>query len=120
MNHSTLVRTPGKKGSPAGAIGCLLIGFLFCAWLLYAMYEGLWHVYLLKSRGQPAAAWVTAYTPETHWGDGRHRPDTRVHVHTIEFNGHSGKVRLPQETPAGTEIRVLYLSEAPEVVTAGV
>src|SRR5262249_43578016 len=71
------------------------------------------------SRGQPAVAQVTAYTPEKRWAGGRHRPDIQVHFHTVEFNRHSGRVRLSQETPVGTEIRVLYLPEAPEVVTAG-
>jgi hypothetical protein len=123
MNHSTTVQTPGKKGSLAEAIGCLLIGFLLvaavCAWLFHAIYEGVWRVYLLKSRGEPAVARVTAYTPEKRWAGGRHRPDIQVHLHTVEFNGHSERVRLPQETPVGTEIPVLYLPEAPEVVTAG-
>jgi hypothetical protein len=90
--------------------------------MLYTIYEAgnsLWEIYLLKSRGQPAVAQVTAYTPEKRWAGGRHRPDIQVHLHTVEFNGHSGRVRLSQETPVGTEIRVLYLPEAPEVVTAG-
>ena len=62
---------------------------------------------------------MTAYTPEKRWAGGRHRPDIQVHFHTVKFKGHSGTVRLPQETPVGTEVRVLYLPEAPEVVTAG-
>jgi hypothetical protein len=37
----------------------------------------------------------------------------------VEFDGHSGKVRLPKETPVGTKIRVLHLPKAPEVVTPG-
>jgi hypothetical protein len=93
-----------------------------CAWLLYTIYDvgnSLWQVHLLKSRGQPAIAQVTAYTPEKRWAGGRHRPAIQVHFHTVEFNGHAGRVRPPQETPVGTEIRVLYLPEAPEVVTAG-
>jgi hypothetical protein len=126
MNHSTTVLAPGKKASLAEAVGCLLFGFLLvaavCAWLLYTIYDvgnSLWQVYLLKSRGQPAVARVTEYTPEKRWPGGRHRPDTQLHFHTVEFDGHSGKVRLPKETPLGTEIHVLYLPEAPEVVTAG-
>ena len=127
MNHSTMAHTPGKTGPLAGAIGCLLIVGTVCAWLLYTICDignSLWQVYLLKSRGQPAVAKVTVYTPETRWAGGRHRggrhrPDIQVHFHTVEFNGHAGRVRPPQETPGGTEIRVLYLPEAPEVVTAG-
>jgi hypothetical protein len=95
--------------------------------LLYTIYDvgnSLWQVYQLKSRGQPAVAKVTVYTPETRWAGGRHRggrhrPDIQVHFHTVEFNGHSGRVRLPHETPVGTEIRVLYLPKAPEVVSVG-
>jgi hypothetical protein len=95
---------------------------MVCAWMLYTIYDvgnSLWQVYLLKSRGQPAIARVTAYTPEKRWAGGRHRPDIQVHFHTVEFNGHSAKVRVPQEIPVGTEIPVLFLPEAPEVVTAG-
>jgi hypothetical protein len=97
------------------------LGAVF-AGLLYTTYDlgnSLWQVHLLKSRGQPAVARVTAYTPEKRWAGGRHRPDIQVHFHTVKFKGHSGKVRLPQETPVETEVRVLYLPEAPEVVTAG-
>jgi hypothetical protein len=79
----------------------------------------LWQVYRLKYRGQPAVARVTAYLPEKRWAGGRHNTLVKVHFHTVEFDGHSGKVRLPKETSVGTEIRVLYLPEAPEVVTAG-
>jgi hypothetical protein len=110
------------KGALVGGTGCLLIVGAVCAGLLYTTYDlgnPLWQVHLLKSRGQPAVARVTAYTPEQRWAGGRRRPDIQVHIHTVKFKGHSGRVRLPQETPVGTEIRVLYLPEAPEVVTAG-
>jgi hypothetical protein len=126
VNDWTKAKTPGQKVSFTSAIPALLVVVLVvgtvCAWLLYTIYSmgnSLWQVYLLKSRGQPAVAKVTAYTPETRRAGSRHRRHIRVHFHTVEFNGHSGSVRLPQETSVGTEIRVLYLPEAPEVVTAG-
>lgn len=122
MNDSTTAQARGKKGAFAGVTGCLLIVGTVCVWLLYTIYDvgnSLRQVYLLKSRGEPAVARVTAYTPEKRWAGGRHRPDIQVHLHTVEFDGHSAKVRLPEETPVGTEIRVLYLPEAPEVVAAG-
>jgi Protein of unknown function (DUF3592) len=122
VNHPTAVQTAGRIGPLVGGVGCLLVVGTVCAWLVYATYDlgnSLWQVYLLKSRGQPAVAHVTGYTPEKRWAGGRHRPNIQVHFHTAEFNGLSGKVRLPQEIPIGTEIRVLYLPEAPEVVTAG-
>ena len=121
MNHPTVAQIPGKKGAFAGVTGCLLIVGTVCAWILYTIYEAgnsLWEIYLLKSRGQPAVARVTEYTPETRWYAGRNRRSIRVHLHTVEFNGRSAKVRLPQEIPVGTEIPVLFLPEAPEVVTA--
>jgi hypothetical protein len=126
VNDWTKAQTPGQKVSFASAIPGLLLLVLIvgtvCAWLLYTIFDvgnSLWQVYLLKSRGQPAVAQVTGYTPETRWAGDRHRRHIQVHFHTVEFNGHSGSVRLPQETPVGSEIRVLYLPEAPEVVTAG-
>jgi hypothetical protein len=122
MNQSTTAHTPGKNGSPAGAIGCLVIVGVVCACVLYTICDAaysLWQVYLLQSRGQPAVAKVTGYTPEKRWAGGKGKPDIQVHFHTVEFEGHSGKVRLPAETPVGTEIRVLYLPEAPDVVAAG-
>ena len=91
-------------------------------WLLYGIYDAgnsLWQVYQLQSRGHPAVAQVTGYTPEKRCAVGTHVPDIRVHFPTVAFEGHSGKVRLRKETPVGTEIRVLYLPEAPEVVAAG-
>jgi hypothetical protein len=90
---------------------------LFCA--IYAAGNSLWEIYLLKSRGQPAVARVTEYTPETRWYADRHRRSIGVHLHTVEFNGRSATVRLPQEFLVGTEIPVLFLPESPEVVTAG-
>jgi hypothetical protein len=122
MNQSTVAHTPRKNGSLAGGIGCLVIVGAVCACVLYTICNvanALWQVYLLASRGQPAVAKVTGYTPEKRWASGRHKPDIQVHFHTVEFEGHSGKVRLPAETPVGTEIRVLYLPEDPDVVAAG-
>jgi hypothetical protein len=123
MSRSTAAQTPGTKGSLAGAVGCLLVALLLvaalCSWLFIGIHDGLWQVYLLKSRGQPAVAGVTSSTSESRWAGGRRNPNIQVHLHAVKFDGHSGKVRLPQETPVGTEIRVLYLPEAPEVVTAG-
>ena len=98
MNHSTMAQTTGTKGPLAAVIGCLLLVGTVCAGLLYTIYElgnSLWQVYQLKSRGQPAVAKVTGYTPETRWAGGRHRRHIQVHFHTVEFNGHSGRVRLP-------------------------
>jgi hypothetical protein len=37
----------------------------------------------------------------------------------VDFDGHSGKVRLLEQRPVGTEIHVLYLPEKPEVAAAG-
>jgi hypothetical protein len=122
MNDSTAPKTGESIGAIAGGIGCLALVGTVCVWWVCAVYaagNSLWQVYLLKSRGQPAIAHVTGYTPEKRWGGGKHKPDIEVHFHTVEFDGHSGKVCLPQETPVGTEINVLYLPEAPEVVTAG-
>ena len=122
MNHSTAPKTGESIGAVAGGIGCLVVLGTMCVWLVCAIYaagNSLWEIYLLKSRGQPAVARVTEYTPETQWYAGRHRRSIRVHLHTVEFNGRSAKVRLPQEIPVGTEIPVLFLPEAPEVVTAG-
>jgi hypothetical protein len=122
VNHSTAAQTADRIGRVAGPIGCLVIVGAVCVWLVYAIYDlgnSLWQVYLLKSRGQPAVAHVTGHTPEKRWTGSRHNPDIEVHFHTVEFDGHSGKVRLPKETCLRTEIRVLYLPEAPEVVTAG-
>jgi hypothetical protein len=122
VSHSTAPKTYGRIGTGAGALGCLALVGTVCAWLVCAIYaagNSLWEIYLLKSRGQPAVARVTEYTPETRWYAGRHRRSIRVHLHTVEFNGRSVMVRLPQEIPVGTEIPVLFLPEAPEVVTAG-
>jgi hypothetical protein len=125
VNRSTMLPTHGKTPSFASAIPGLLMGILVggtvCAWFLYTlcvMGNSLWQVHVLKSHGQRAIAHVTGYTPEKRPG-GRHRPDIQVHFHTVEFDGHSATVRLPEETPVGTEVRVLFLPEAPEVVTAG-
>jgi hypothetical protein len=75
VNYSTVAQTPGKIRVFAGVTGCLLIVGTVCAWLLYSIYavgNSLRQVYLLKSRGQPAVARVTAYLPERRWADGRH------------------------------------------------
>jgi hypothetical protein len=102
VNDWTKAQTPGQKVSFASAIPGLLLLVLIvgtvCAWLLYTICDvgnSLWQVYQLKSRGQPAVAKVTGYTPETRWAGGRHRRHIQVHFHTVEFNGHSGRVRLP-------------------------
>ena len=122
MSHSTAPKTVGRIGTGAGALGCLALVGTVGVWLVCAIYDAgnsLWEIYLLKSRGQPAIARVTEYAPETRWYAGRHRRSIRVHLHTVEFNGRLAIVRLPQEIPVGTETPVLFLPEAPEVVTAG-
>jgi hypothetical protein len=116
VHHSTAPKTGEKIGAVAGAIGCLVLVGVGVCWV-YAIYDfgnSVWQVYLLKSSGQPAVAHVTGYTPKKV---GRH--SHKVHFHTVEFDGHAAKVRLPGETPVGTEINVLYLPATPEVVTAG-
>src|SRR5262249_10538178 len=118
VSHSTAPKTAGRIGTGAGAIGCLALVGTVCVWLVCAIYaagNSLWEIYLLKSRGQPAVARVTEYTPETQWYAGKHPRSIRVHLHTVEFNGRSAKVRLPQEIPVGTEIPVLFMPEVPEV-----